>query len=217
MQGLGIHRQAIVIAVVLLLACTSVWLLAARSKDRVVEAGFWFEPVTFDASEVEADRLGGGVTLLEMETIKSVAMSELRLAFAGLRISFSDRRDAPFTVRVAQTLRNPIFRNGVFAGDSRGMWPLGGRGALNFRLLVSTAIAYAPPCADRAMKIEAIGRGVGRAAAHEFAHQILGSKDIHFGRDRKSYEFWNADRAEQYYGPMRWDVAGPLIEARLKR
>jgi hypothetical protein len=216
MGPLDVHRQGLVIGFVLFVAATSVWLLAARARNQVVEAGFWFEDVTFDATEVEAERLGGGITREEMATIKAVANAELRLAFAGMRISFSEDRNAPFAVRVSQSLGHPIFRTGAFAGESRGLWPFGGQGALNFRLLASTAIAYAPPGATRAMKIEAIGRGIGRAAAHEFAHQILGSKDIHFGRDIQSYEYWNADRREQYYGPMRWDVAGPMLEARLK-
>lgn len=193
----------------------SVWILAALPRS-VVDAGFWFERVAFDASEVEADRLGGGVTPDEMEAIEAVALAELRLAFKGFRIAFTGDPAAPFTVRVVQTLRHPTLPSSIPpAGESRGIWPIGGRGAVNFRLLASYAIAHASPETSRAEKIEAIGRGVGRAAAHEFAHQILGSKDIHHGRDRRSYEFWTADRAEQYYGSMRWNVAGPLLAARI--
>jgi hypothetical protein len=212
-----IHRQALIIGLLLAAGGGSVWLLAARARTQVVHAGFWFERVTFDASEVEADRLGGSLTGEEMGRIQSVALAELRAAFAGMRIAFSDDRKATFRVRVEQTLRHPVFRNSAMAGESRGMWPLGGEGALNFRLLASNAIAHAPPGTDRAAKIDAIGRGVGRAAAHEFAHQILGSKDIHQSRDVLSYEYWTADRREQYFGPMRWDVAGPMLRERLKR
>jgi hypothetical protein len=211
-----VHRQGLVVSLMLFVAGASAWLLAAHARTQVVQAGFWFEHVTFDDAEVEADRLGGGVTQEEMTTIQSIGLSELRAAFAGMRIAFSDDRQAPFSVRVEQTLRHPILQKSAFAGESRGVWPLGGKGALNFRLLASNAIAYAPPGADRATKIEAIGRGVGRAAAHEFAHQILGSKDIHHARDVQSYEYWTADRREQYYGPMRWDVAGPMLRKRLK-
>jgi hypothetical protein len=214
--SLPVHRQALVIASVLLIACLSVWLLAAQSRGDVVQAGFWFEDVTFDASEVEADRLGGGITPPEMETIESIAMSELRAAFAGFRIIFNDDRDAAIGIRVVQTLRSPMYPRGIGpAGESRGMWPIGGRGALNFRLLASNAIAHAPPDADRATKIAGIGRGIGRAAAHELAHIVLGSKDIHHGSNRNSYEYWTADRREQYYGPMTWDVAAPMLHARV--
>lgn len=206
------------ILLVLFVAAMSVWLLAAQSNRQVVDAGFWFDDVTFDDAEVEADRLGGGVAPAEMKRIESVAMSELRAAFAGLRISFSDNRHASYRVRVVQTLRHPTFPRSIPpAGESRGLWPFGGQGALNFRLLASYAIAHAPAGTPRAEMINAIGRGVGRAAAHEFAHEILGSRDIHHGRDVHSYEFWNADRVQQYYGPMHWDVAGPMLTSRLGR
>jgi hypothetical protein len=189
-----------------------------RPPNRMVTAGFWFEDVTFDATEVEADRLGGGVTADEMRAVQSIAMSELRAAFDGFRIAFTANLGARFRVRVVQTLLDPRFPRGVPpAGESRGIWPLGGQGAVNFRLLASHAIAYAPPGTPRGEMIAAIGRGVGRAAAHEFAHQFLGSQDIHHGRDIRSYEYRNADRAEQYYGPMRWDVARPMLERRIGR
>jgi hypothetical protein len=107
-------------------------------------------------------------------------------------------RQAPTFTTAVQTLRDPRFPCGIPpAGESRGIWPLGGTGAVNFRLLASYAIAHAPPGTTRAEKIEAIGRGIGRAAAHEFAHQILGSKDIYHDRDVRSYEYSNADRSEQ--------------------
>lgn len=187
-----------------------------RSATHATTAGFWFEQVTFDASEVEADRLGGGVTPAEMQTIHSVAASEFRAAFAGFRVAFSADRDATFKVRVVQTLQDPRFPRAIGpAGESRGIWPLGGQGAVNFRLLASYAIAHAPPGTDRTQAIEAIGRGIGRAAAHELAHQILGSRDFHHTRDVRSYEYRNADRAEQYYGSMHWDVAKPMLLERL--
>ena len=205
------------VAIANLVVCLSLIVLCqCQRSTRVVGAGFWFEGVTFTASEVEADRLGGGVDADEMKIIESTALSELRAAFSGFRIAFSGDRHARFKVRVVQTLHNPTIPWGIPpAGESRGIWPIGGIGAVNFRLLASYAIAHAPGGTTRPAKIEAIGRGVGRAAAHEFAHQILGSKDIHHGRDVRSYEYWNADRSEQYYGPMHWDVARPLLEARL--
>lgn len=210
------HRQALVASVVLVIAGVSVWLLAARARTQVVEAGFWFEDVTFDASEVEADRLGGPLTRADMARIRSVAASEMRAAFAHFRLAITENRDAAIAIRVVQTLGNPRMPRGFpAAGESRGIWPLGGRGAVNFRLLASQAIAHAPEGTARAAKIDAIGRGIGRAAVHELAHIIVGSRDIHHGRDRGSYEYWNADRREQYYGPMHWDVAEPMLKARL--
>lgn len=209
------RRQALVILGVLLVAAVTLWTLNAGSRGRVVEAGFWFEAVTFDATEVEADRLGGGLSASDLQRIETVAVSELRDAFTGMRIRFTDNPDASFRVRVVQSLTHPVFRNGAFAGESRGMWPFGGQGTLNFRLLASTAIAYAPPGTEREDKVEAIGRGIGRAAAHEFAHQILGKVDIHRQAAKNTYEYRSADRAEQYYGPMQWGRTGPLLERRL--
>ena len=40
----------------------------------------------------------------------------------------------------------------------------------------------------RRTMIEGIGRGIGRAAIHEFAHLLLGGAPIHGTRDGASYE-----------------------------
>ena len=97
---------------------------------------------------------------------------------------------------------------------SRAAWPASGSGLVNFGLLASGAVAYASPELDRDAIVDAIGRGVGRSAAHEFAHQFLPRAAIDRSRDRASYEFYSAGRAEHYFGDLRWDVAGPLLRAR---
>lgn len=210
------HRQAFAVTIALAVATVAVWALAARSEGRLIRAGFWFDAVTFDASEVQAARLGGGITPGEMARIQSVARSEIDGAFAGLRIGFSAARDAPYRVRVVQQLRDVRFPRAIGPmGESRGVFGIGGQGAVSFQLIASYAIAYAPPGADRAAVIDGIGRGVGRAAVHEFAHLLLGSRDIHHTKDRMSYEAGNGDRAAQFYGPMRWDVAWPMLVERL--
>ena len=61
----------------------------------------------------------------------------------------------------------------------------------------------------------AIGRGTGRAAVHEFAHQALGADNLrHIDNrtDEQSYEYGSADRAAQYYGELRWTTAWPVLE-----
>ena len=90
----------------------------------------------------------------------------------------------------------------------------GGNGVVNLTLLASGAAAYAPPELDRVGIVEAIGRGVGRSAAHELAHQFLPRAAIHRSRDRQSYDYYAAGRPEHYFGPVRWDVAGPLLRER---
>jgi len=211
------HRPVLVAgSVVLLLAAgVSAWALAARRSGEIT-VGFWFEDVSLRASEPAADRLGGPLTRAEIAAIEATARTELRAAFAGLRVRVTSDRDARWVVRVVQEISDLRFRRGLQpAAHSRGIWPFGGSGAVNFRMLASNAAAYAPAGAGRAVVLEAIGRGIGRAAAHEFAHEFLGSIDIHSGRAIDSYEYRSADRSQQYYGPMRWDVAGPLLAKRI--
>jgi hypothetical protein len=78
------------------------------------------------------------------------------------------------------------------------------------------AIQYAPADASRATIIDGIGRGIGRVAAHEFAHQILGGNNMHNQTDENSYEFPSPDRASQYYGELHWTTARPILEQKLR-
>jgi hypothetical protein len=204
-------RQAVVISCVLLLGGAWAWLLAAQARDRVIDAGFWFERVTYESS-----RLGSPPTSQEMETIASIAFSEITHAFAGLRITFSDRRNATYQIRVVQELRDMRFRRYVgVAGEARAISGLGGQGAVSFSLLASHAVGYAPPDADRTTLIAAIGRGIGRAAVHEFTHLLLPRAPIHDSTDIQSYEYASPDRREQYYGEMHWDIAWSLLRRRV--
>ena len=69
-------------------------------------------------------------------------------------------------------------------------------------------ITYAPPGATRQTIVDGIGRGIGRVAAHEFAHQMINSGETHNPRDENSYEYPSSDRAAQYYGELRWTTGG---------
>jgi len=205
-------KQLLVIGSLLLVGGGWLLWLNARSAGRSLDAGFWFEPLKYDSSA-----LGGSVTAQDLETIESIARSEVVHAFAGLPVVISDRRDVTYRVRVVEGLTNPMFRSDIeIAGQSRAVSGFGGEGAVSFRLIAGHAIGYAPPGADRATIIAAIGRGIGRSAVHEFAHQFLPTAQIH-GRDRQSYEFDSASRREQYYGDMRWDIAWPMLVDRFAR
>lgn len=92
---------------------------------------------------------------------------------------------------------------------------MGGSGSISFDFLANGAMAWAPDDASRAKLVQAIGRGIGRTAVHEFIHQIVPRAPIHRSRDDASYEFASAARAAQYYGPMHWDFARPLLEQQL--
>jgi hypothetical protein len=185
--------------------------IAAASCDRAVTAGFYFEPVTYASR-----RLGGALTGADLPIIEAVARDELARAFAGMRLDLTGGRDARYRVAVAQEVRDRRSTPGMFvAGESRAITGVGGQGAVNFSLLASAALSCAPEGADRQVLLEAIGRGVGRAAAHEFAHQLLPLVPIHESKDVASYEYGSAGRCQQYFGPMHWDLAGPHLRARL--
>jgi hypothetical protein len=44
---------------------------------------------------------------------------------------------------------------------------------------------------------------------------LLPRAALHSSRNRASYEFYAASRPEQYFGELRWDLAGPLLQQRL--
>ena len=178
---------------------------------RVIDAGFWFEPVEF-----ESRTLGGAITAEEIHTIAAVARSELTGAFTGLNIRFSNRRDLTYRVRVVQELRDMRVRwkTGVPA-ESRAVPGFGGQGSVSFSWLASAAVAYAPDGADRASIVDAIGRGIGRAAVHEFAHLLLPRANIDDASDINSYEYRSAARSEQYFGELRWGRVRPLLRERI--
>jgi hypothetical protein len=194
----------------------SIWACAVGAAcdwpgQRTASAGLYFEDVSF-AAQV----LGGSLEPQHLATIESVARAELVRAFSGLRIVVSDRRDARYRVAVVQQLRDERFRAETFvAGASRAVRGFGGQGAVNFSLLASAAVSCAPARSSLEAIVEAIGRGVGRSAAHELAHQLLPTAAIHDSQDIASYEYAYAGRCQQYFGPMHWDIAGPMLRRRL--
>jgi hypothetical protein len=208
----SLSRQSTVCAL-LIGACVSAWALAERSQPAVVEAGFWFERVAFQSA-----RLDGPLTSADLATVEDVARGELARAFAGLPIRVSGRRDARYRIRVVQAVHDPRLRGrwGV-AGASHAVPGLGGQGEVSFEFLAGGATASSPEQASRAEIVAAIGRGIGRTAVHELTHQLLPQAPIHDSRDIRSYEYDSAARREQYFGDMRWDLAWPLLVARLGR
>jgi hypothetical protein len=173
-----------------------------------VEAGVWFEPVRFRSTELD-----GPITSADLVTVESTMRLEIARAFDGLRVRITDRRDAPYRVRIVESVRDPRFRSHVeVAGASWGSAGHG-HGVVSFTMLASGALANAPPGADRPTKLQTIGRGVARSVVHELAHQFFPADPIH-SDDVESYEFPSASRPAQYRGTMRWSRAWPLLEAR---
>jgi len=193
-------------------------ILQWRARDHVTQAGFWFDDgVTFELPHLQAAGFREPIDAGERNTIRSIALAELRLAFAEFRFDVSDSHDAPYTVHVVQEF--PASRLTPFgaAGQSIVLAPLGGFGSVSFQVVGSLAVTQAPPGATRQQIIEGIGRGIGRAAAHEFAHQLLPNVQIDASTDDRSYEFEAAARPAEFYGAMHWGLARPLLERRLGR
>lgn len=150
----------------------------------------------------------------ELELIKQTSRTELERAFARLSIRVTDDRRAFWRVEVVRSLgaRSHL----PSSGESVPLGMLGGSGSVAFDLVAYKAIHDAPDGASRQMIIEGIGRGIGRVAAHEFAHQILNAGAVHNKADENSYEYPSPDRASQYDGELHRTTARPLLERRLQ-
>lgn len=202
----GARARAVVLA-----ATAAAALAAGCGGPRLVQAGLYFEPVSFSSTA-----LGGALTAGDVERIERTARDEIAHAFAGWPIVVGRGRQGRYRVAVVPAVRDPRYRTEMFvAGQSRAMTGVGGQGAVNFSLLAAAAVACVPAGAPRDDVLTAIGRGVGRAAVHEFTHQLLPTAPIHDTRDPASYEYASASRCEQYVGEMHWDLAGPLLRRRL--
>ncbi len=186
------------------------WQVARRSADHVVAAGFWFDGVTFESPAFDAAR-GGPLSAAERAAVESLARAELAAAFAGLRLDVTAARTAHYRVRVVQAFQPRQAIRGMAVAESRALGALGGEGAIDFTTLAALAVRFAPPGTARADLVAAIGRGIGRVAAHELAHQILPRGNLHATTDEASYDFGSIDRAGQFYGPMHWHFAGPRL------
>ncbi len=182
--------------------------LLSCARDRVAEAGFWFDRVTFDLPLDDVERIGGPVRPEEQLQIESIARAELATAYAGLRIRFTSQPPATFRVSVVQDIPARAL---PVAGASRRLPLGGGIGEVSFRTLGSQAVGNAPRDASRAHIIAAIGKGIGRTAAHEFAHQLLDHVNLHDTKDPDSYENGISNRPSQFYGTLHWAFARPLL------
>jgi hypothetical protein len=206
-EGAAVPALLLIGALVATIALIAV--LDRRSTQHVVDARFWFDNVTF-----EVPGLGGAITDEEQGSIRSMALTELRTAYRGLRVRFSENSGGLYRVRVIQQYPPHPGPPGP-VGQSRPLGPFGGEGSVSFQALAALVIHYAPPDAGRTALIEGIARGVGRTAVHEFAHQILFGDHVPPSVDPQSYEYETADRAGQYFGAMHWDTAWPFLVKKL--
>ena len=92
-------------AVAAALAVSILGWLRYESARHVVSAGFVFDDVMFEVPAQMAQRLGGALSNDEQERIAAISYSELVHAYSGLRIEFSDRRDALYVVACSRSCR----------------------------------------------------------------------------------------------------------------
>jgi hypothetical protein len=178
-----------------------------------VELGFWIEPQSY-----QSPRIGEPISGTEFGPIDRVARAEIEQAFAAFDVTVSSNREARYRVSVVPELKDwrMLRRSNTYAGESRAVAGFGGSGSVNFQYVANGAMVFAPDDASRASVIEALGRGIGRVAIHEFLHQLLPKADIDGSKDVHSYEGNTAAVAEGYFGDLHWDIAGPWLAKRLK-
>lgn len=205
---------ATVACIVAILTTTALFgALRWQAARTAMTAGFWFEDGDYSLPSETIARLGGPLVPDEITAIETIARTEVERAFEGLRLRVTPDHDAFWRVVVLQDVhsRGPLPN----AGQALGWGPLGGLGSVGFAILATNGVLQAPNGATRRTMIEGIGRGIGRAAAHEFGHQILGMAAGHDNTDENSYEYYTSDRRSQYYGELHWRSSWPLFEARL--
>jgi hypothetical protein len=211
-------------AIAVLVVTVTSAVIAWRASSATIAAGFWWDDGPFAMSADDAAKIGGPLSTLELARVEQISRAEVERAYRGLRIEVNADRGAFWRVAVIgaplTTTRNRTTYPFSFAGESRVFGPLGGSGSVAFAILAHNAIEYAPASASRQQIVDGIGRGIGRAAVHELAHQALGLDLVSFldnRTDPDSYEYGNADRPSQYYGELRWSVAWPVFRQKFGR
>jgi len=211
-------------AIAVLVVTVTSAVIAWRASSATIAAGFWWADTPLLLSPDDAHKVGGPLTADELRFVEAISRREVQRAYAGLRIRITNQRQAFWRVAVVgaplTVTRNRTTYPFSFAGQSRVFGPLGGSGSVAFAILAHNAIEYAPAGASREQIVDGIGKGIGRAAVHEFAHQALGLDNLSFldNRDNPdSYEYGNADRRTQYYGELRWTTAWPVLQQKFGR
>jgi hypothetical protein len=113
-------------------------LVASCAKEHAVEAGFWFDRVTYDLPVGDVDRIGGPIRPDEQAQIESMARAELEAAYAGLRVRFTGQPAGFYRVSVVQDIPGRAL---PVAGASRRVPFGGGVGSVSFRTLGAQAVA----------------------------------------------------------------------------
>jgi hypothetical protein len=186
-------------------------LMEYQARQTTMTAGFWFDDIDFTFPGDLDPKFGGHLSPVEIAVIKRVANEEVRRAFRGYRVVISGTPRSFWRVAVIKEMGFKL----PWAGATVSLGPLGGLGRVAFTSLAINALSNAPPAATRQEIVVGIGRGIGHAAIHEFAHQILGSGLLQESSDKTAYECETADRFEQYYGQLHWTTAIDALDRRI--
>jgi hypothetical protein len=178
--------------------------------------GFSFEQNEFGLPADITARLAGPLTREEVDAIERTSREELQRAFADFHLPISDDRNAFWRVRVMHDV-TPQSHVLPAAGESLALGPLGGIGFVDFVAVAFASVRYAPGQAPRQQIVDAIGRGIGRVAAHELGHQILGASATHDNSDENAYEYGSPERQSQYYGELHWTTWRAPLARKLER
>lgn len=202
----------------IVVAAAAFGLLRWQASRTTPTVGFWFDVESTELSAATTADLGGPITPEELARVEAIAREELVRAFSGLRIVVTDNRQAFWRLQVRHLLdvdeSSPYKGWPAGVAQARMLGPLGGHADISFYGLAQYAVTLAPRGASRDEKIAGTGRGIARAAAHEFGH-FIASGTAHDKNDVNSYEYPHADRASQYYGELHWTTAWPELQARL--
>ena len=204
-------RRCSAIVALLVAAAGAASCQLAGSQSQLV-ARFSFDGITPASVAVVSERLPAPLSSVDLRAIESTARQELRTAFEHTRLQFTDG-PAPAAFRVSVVPQRDA-AGPPAAGASRAFGGIRGNGVVNFNVVALSALAYSNSTSDRESVVHAIGRGIGRTAVHEFAHQILGPAGMDGTTDRYSYE--HADlRAEHFYAQLHWGPAAATLQERI--
>ena len=145
----------------------------------------------------EADDLTTG----EVELLKLWTDQTLRLALSGLAVVVAGEGSGTNTMVVKQRETT-----GNYAGSTIQFTSAS---EISYGILASQAARFAtapsPTGAGRMAIIEAIGRGIGATAVHEFAHQIgVPLPIVDQGGDSGAWNFHVSNRSAAFWGQLHW-------------
>lgn len=205
----SVRRCSAFVTLVVAAGCAASCQLAG--SDRRLVARFSFEGITPDSVVVVSERLRAPLTSADLRAIESAARQELQVAFAHTRLQFTEAGQPAYRIRVVPQQDAP---SRPVAGESRAFGGIRGNGVVNFNVVALSALAYSNAESDPESLVHAIGRGIGRTAVHEFAHQILGPAGMDGNDDPFSYE--HADlRPEHFHAPLHWGPAAAHLQKRI--